>query len=73
MCLSIPAKIVAIEGQSAQVEVNAAQRSVFLPVSNLQVGDWVLIHSGVVVATLDEAAALETLELLNSMSAEADS
>lgn len=64
MCIAIPARIVSIEGQSARVETGSLQTQVLLAYPDAKVNDWVLIQSGIALATIEEEAARETLELL---------
>ncbi len=67
MCISVPAKICAIDGKVAQVESCNIRRSVLLSVDGARLGDWVLIHGGIAVATLSASEAEETLELLGKL------
>lgn len=67
MCISLPARICAIEGQAAEVETYNVRRTVLLAVEGARLGDWVLIHGGIAVATLSEPEAEETLELLGKL------
>jgi len=68
MCLAVPAKVVSIEGETALVELGGLTRQAYtMLVPHLQVGDYVLLHAGFAIQTLDEAAAQETLELLARM------
>ncbi len=68
MCLAVPAKVLSIEGETALVELGGLTRQAHtMLVPQLQVGDYVLLHAGFAIQTLDEAAARETLELLARM------
>ena len=68
MCLAVPAKVVSIEGEKAVVELGGLTRQAHtMLVPHLQVGDYVLLHAGFAIQTLDEAEAQETLELLAQM------
>lgn len=67
MCLSIPALIISINGQQAEVEVNNERRQVFLAVDNLKVGDWVLLYAGVALAGIDAETAGQTIGLITKM------
>jgi len=65
MCLAIPMKVIEIKGNTATVEqegVSRAARIDFL--SDLQVGDYVLIHAGIAIEQLDPEEAEETLRLI---------
>jgi len=65
MCLAVPAKVISIAGQIAQVELGGLTRQAnIMLVSGLRLGDYVLLHAGFAIQTLDEADARETLELL---------
>lgn len=67
MCISLPAKIISIDGQVALVEMNKLRRNVMLAVEGARVGDWVLIYGGAALCLLDEDAALETLRLIDGL------
>jgi hydrogenase expression/formation protein HypC len=65
MCLAVPAKVVRIEGQTALVELGGLIREAnTMLVPGLCQGDYVLLHAGFAIQTLDEVQARETLELL---------
>ncbi len=74
MCLGIPGRVVqkvdGYDGQLALVDVLGEQRTVnvgMLEDTELQPGDWVIIHMGFAVEKTDEAGAgdaLAGLELL---------
>ncbi len=68
MCLSIPARIVSVNGDMADVSVGGAIFSAGLQmVENAGVGDYVLLHAGFAIEKLNEEDALETLRLLKEM------
>ncbi len=72
MCLSLPARVVAVDPLGATVETEGRLgRAITALVPDLAVGDWVLVSAGTVIERLDperarlirdtlrEAAALE--------------
>jgi len=64
MCLSIPAKIISIEGDKAQVSVGGTRVEAGLQlVDDVKVGDYVLVHTGFAIQKISEEEAQETLEL----------
>ncbi len=69
MCLGIPAQLVALgEPGLATAEVSGVRReisTVFTP--DAGIGDWVLIHVGFALHTIDEDEAARTLELLSEI------
>jgi hydrogenase expression/formation protein HypC len=68
MCLGIPARVLERQdGGLAKVDFGGVRRSVsvaFTP--NVEPGDWVLVHVGFALATIDEDEAQATLELLGA-------
>jgi len=68
MCLSIPALVVTIDGQMADVSVGGALFKAGLHmVENVKAGDYILLHAGFAIQKISEEEALETLNLLNEM------
>ncbi|MBN2520479.1 MAG: HypC/HybG/HupF family hydrogenase formation chaperone, partial [Bacteroidales bacterium] len=64
MCLSVPAKIISIEGDKAQVSIGGTVVDAGLHlIENAKIGDYVLIHTGFAIQKLSEEEAKETLEL----------
>jgi len=68
MCLSIPALIVEINGNMAEVSVGGTIFKAGLQmVENVKVGDYILLHAGFAIQKISEKEASETLKLLNEM------
>jgi hydrogenase expression/formation protein HypC len=64
-------KIIAIDGATAITEVDGVKRQARLDLlPEAGVGDYVLVHAGLAIATVDAAAAQETLELLRKLADE---
>jgi hydrogenase expression/formation protein HypC len=65
MCLSVPAEVLEIDGMRAKVSVGGATYYAGLHlVEDVQVGDYILLHSGYAIQKIDPEEAEETLELL---------
>ncbi len=65
MCLSIPAKIISIEGENALVSISGMRMNASLSLlSNAKPGDFVLIHSGFAIEIIDREEAEKTLEIV---------
>ena len=65
MCLAIPSKITAINGEMATIDVDGVTREAsLLLLEDANIGDYVIVHAGFAIQKLDEAAALESLTLL---------
>jgi hydrogenase expression/formation protein HypC len=68
MCLSIPARIVAIDGAMADVSAGGAIFKAGLHmIENARVGDYVLLHAGFAIQKISEKEADETIRLLEEM------
>jgi hydrogenase expression/formation protein HypC len=68
MCLSIPARIVEINDNMADVSVGGTIFKAGLQmVENVEVGDYILLHAGFAIQKISEKEALATLKLLNDM------
>ena len=68
MCLAIPAKVVAIEQDKANVDFGGGVvREVNVALVTVGVGDYVLVHAGYAIQVLDKEEALETLRLWNEI------
>jgi hydrogenase expression/formation protein HypC len=68
MCLAIPVRIVAIDGDEAETEIAGVRRQVSIALTpEVKVGDYVLLHTGYAIGVVDEAEAEETLKLLEEI------
>ena len=68
MCLAIPALVKSIDGHQADVEVGGVSRRVSIWLTpEVEVGDYVLLHTGYSISIIDEDEAAETLELLQEL------
>lgn len=65
MCLAVPMKLTTRDDLVGVAEIDGVRREVsVMLVPDAQVGDWVLVHAGYAIGTVDESEALETLALL---------
>ncbi|EKD26969.1 MAG: Hydrogenase assembly chaperone HypC/HupF [uncultured bacterium] len=68
MCVAVPAKILKIEGDSAQVSLEGSLLDVNISLINKpEIGDYVMIHAGIAIQKYEEEDALETLKLLHEI------
>jgi len=77
MCLAIPGRLIAIQGDGdlrlGQVDFGGVSRDANLAfVPEAVVGDYVLVHVGFAIALIDEQVAKETLEALTLFEALTD-
>jgi hydrogenase expression/formation protein HypC len=68
MCLAIPAKVVSVEGDEAQVDFGeGVLRDVNVTLVEAKAGEYVLVHAGYAIQVLSEEEAVETLRLWNEV------
>ncbi len=68
MCLAIPGKIVSLDGEKGMADFMGVEREVVLTfVPQVKKGDYVLVHAGFAIQTVDEDDAQETLRLLREL------
>ena len=70
MCLSIPSKVVEIyDNNMATVDTMGIKRHVSLDLmaDEINIGDYILIHVGFAMNKIDEAEALQSLEVYREM------
>jgi len=68
MCLAVPMRVVAVNGNEAEVEQGGTKLRVRVDlVEDVRVGDYVLVHAGFAIQKLDEEEAFETLRLLEML------
>ncbi len=68
MCLAIPARIMSVVGDKAQVDFGEkVLREVNVTLVDAKVGDYVLVHAGYAIQTMSEKDAKETLSLWNEV------
>jgi len=68
MCLSIPARVVEMDGNTAKVDVGGILREISVDLCpDIALGEYVLIHAGFAIQKVDEEVARQTLDLLRKL------
>jgi hydrogenase expression/formation protein HypC len=68
MCLAIPARVMSVKGEKAQVDFGeGVLRDVNVTLVDAKVGEYVLVHAGYAIQKMDEKEAKETLALWNDI------
>ena len=68
MCLAVPAKVLRIHGEIADVDIEGALTTADLSVlPGIKVGDYVMVHAGLAIQKYEEAEALANLELIREL------
>jgi hydrogenase expression/formation protein HypC len=71
MCLAIPGRILSVNGESATVDFGGNRMPVCTTLTpGVSPNDWVLVHAGFSITTIDETAARETWEYLSAAGGE---
>jgi hydrogenase expression/formation protein HypC len=63
MCLAIPGKVVSIDGNIAVIDFGGVQRETNISLVEVRPGDYVIVHAGFAIQTVDELDAMETIKL----------
>ena len=68
MCLAIPAKVIAIADNIAQVDMlgNVTSAEISL-LQDVEIGDYVMVHAGFAIQKYDYQEAQATLQLFDEM------
>lgn len=68
MCLSIPAKIIEINGEKAKAEISGNIIEIGLQlVEGVKINDYVLVHTGYALQIIDKKEAKETIRMIKDM------
>jgi len=68
MCLSVPAQIIKVEEEMADVSVGGTIfRAGIQMIENPEPGEYVLLHAGFAIEKISEKDALETLRIIEEM------
>lgn len=67
MCVAAPGRILSINDNIATVEYNTNRIQANLGVVEAKIGDWVLVHAGLVIQILSEPEAQSMLELFRAL------
>lgn len=68
MCLSVPAKVIEVNSNTAEVLMGSSRFKVSTSLlENVEVGDYVLIHTGFAIEKISPEAASEMVRLLREI------
>lgn len=72
MCLAVPMRILKMKNNQAQVEIGGTRRMVCLDIVDHppKVGEYVIVHAGYAIHTIDEREAKETLDYFQEILSE---
>ena len=70
MCLALPARIVALDGDDATVDLGGVRKAISVALTpGVAVGDHVIVHVGHAIGTVDAEEAARTLALFAELAA----
>ncbi len=77
MCLAVPGKVLDIHDdrgtRMATVDFGGVRKEICLAyVPEVEVGDYTIVHVGFAISRLDEASALETLQMFRDLGVDLD-
>lgn len=61
--MAMPGKVVSINGDVGDIDFGGVTKQANLSMVEANVGDWVVVHAGFAIETMNEEEALETLDL----------
>jgi hydrogenase expression/formation protein HypC len=68
MCLAVPAQVLSIDGDFAQVDFGGASKKVCITLlPELEVGEYVIVHTGYAIEKMKPEEAKKTLALFEEM------
>ena len=69
MCLAIPMEVIEVEGEIAKVDSRGMKKEVRLDIVDRipKVGDFVIVHAGFAIHTMEKEEAKRSLELFDEM------
>lgn len=72
MCLAIPARVLRIDGDIAEVDFGGTVRQANVSLVDAKVGEYVIVHAGYAIQILDRKDAEETLEMFQQILGDTD-
>ena len=67
MCVAAPGKVIEINGVNAKIEYSSNITTVNKGIVDCKVGDWVLVHEGLIIQVLPEDEAQYMTQLFNDL------
>ena len=68
MCVAAPGKVIEINGDTAVIDYNGNEVNANTGIVDIKIGDYVLVHAGLIIQVLPEDEAKNMLELFEELS-----
>jgi len=73
MCVAVPARVLSITADEAEIDLGGVRRRISIALTpEVQLGQYVLVHTGFAIAVMDEQEAHETLQLFAELGVSVD-
>ncbi len=67
MCVAAPGKVTEIKGDTAVIDYNGNKIEANKGIVDVKVGDYALVHAGLIIQVLSEDEALNMIEIFNEL------
>lgn len=67
MCVASPGRVIEINENDAIIEYSSNKTHANIGIVDVKVGDWVLVHAGLIIQTLPEDEATYMVELFDEL------
>lgn len=67
MCVAAPGKVIEINGDTATIDYNGNKIKANKGIVNVKVGDYALVHAGLIIQILLEDEAQSMLDIFNEL------
>ncbi|MGN1203232.1 MAG: HypC/HybG/HupF family hydrogenase formation chaperone [Eubacterium sp.] len=67
MCVAAPGRVVEINGNTAVIDYNGNRINANKGIVNVKIGDWALVHAGLIIQVLPEDEAKNMIDIFNEL------
>lgn len=67
MCVAAPGKVIEINDDTATIDYNGNKVNVNKGIVDVNIGDWVLVHAGLIIQVLPEDEAQNMIDIFNEL------
>lgn len=67
MCVAAPGRVIEINGDTAVIDYNGNRVNANKGIVDVKIGDWVLVHAGLIIQILPEDEAQNMIELFKEL------
>lgn len=67
MCVAAPGKVIEINNDTATIDYNGNKVNANKGIVDVNIGDWVLVHAGLIIQVLPEDEAQNMIDIFNEL------